>query len=315
MKRLFVWPSSIVLLWSQYALAAEITLTAEQYEHLGIQAESLAAVSVPQVAQASAQVLDAASLVALLSDLRAAQVAAVASQSELRRAEQLHAADANMSQKALDAARAQASGDAGRVETLRAQLQSQWGRGVAGMNDSERKRLFDELQDGRTALARAEVQGGLASGLVPQSALLRSLNSDATWNADVLGRVSSIAAPQGTSAAFGPSYLLRIASRDLQPGELLLAELRDPRHETRGVEVPREAVVRWQGQTWVYVVAQADKFERSAVRLGRQTQSGYLLAESTRTASGGVVVDQGVKVVTVGASLFLGLEFSSPSED
>jgi len=120
---------------------ADVTLEPAERENLGIQTEPVKTLDVARQWPAAATVVDAAPLIASLSDLRAAESAAEASREESRRAEQLYRNDANVARKARDAARTQAITDEGRVTTARSQLLSAWGQTIVGMNPSARERF------------------------------------------------------------------------------------------------------------------------------------------------------------------------------
>src|SRR5215831_18907385 len=153
-KRLII---VLLALYSVSSVAAEVKLTAEQRESLGIETLAPTTTDAPRIISASAQVLDPTPLIALMGDLHAAELSAASSQGELQRLERLYANDANASLKAVEAARAQAASDRGKAAALRAQLATEWGRAIASLSENERSRLLDELTNGRTSLVRAEL--------------------------------------------------------------------------------------------------------------------------------------------------------------
>ena len=66
-----------------------------------------------------------------------------------------------------------------------------------------------------------------------------------------------------------------------------------------GVEIPRSAVVRFGGSTWVYVEKEEGEFTRRLVPLDAPTQAGWFVASDLKA---------GDRVVTVGGSTLLSEE-------
>lgn len=279
---------------------ADAVITAEQRNALGIDTSPLVEKQIAKEYPATAQVLDAAPLIVLLRDLRAAQAAARASKSELGRAEQLHAADANVSTKALESARVQALTDTGRVDGLRAQLLTAWGPALASMSDEGREKLAADLLGNRAVLVRAETrQSGNQTDRAPlRAGRVRLLAEAENLAADVLGQAA------GGGQTIGRAYLLRVASSTLQAGQVLEAELQDPKQLISGIVVPRSAIVRWQGETWVYTEGEQNHFMRTAIRPTQWIDAGCLVQMELKA---------GQKVVTTGSSMLLAIE-NSPAE-
>ena len=280
----------IALLASQMAIAAEVKLTPEQRETLGIKIETPTSISVPRIIQASAQVLDPAPLITLLGDVHAAQIAAAGSRNELKRLARLHAEDLNASLKSVETARAQAATDSGRVATLRAQLATTWGRSLASLSDRERSELVDGLSDGRVSLVRADVVERGVAQFNPSISVVRSLGDNERWTGKVLGRTMQ-------AGGIGAAYLLRVQT-DLQPGRVLVAQMQDAEHTQRGYKISRDAVIRWQGSDWVFVESGENNFTRQIVHPLQWLDDGVLVQDDLAHA----------KVVTVGGMMLLGAE-------
>jgi len=300
----------LVLLAMSTALAftagyaqAEVQLTAQQRDNLGIKTTVLTTTEVGRTYSATAQVLDATPLVTLLSDLRAAQVAAAASHSELERAQKLHADEANVSLKVVEAARTQSAADTGRVNALRVQLVSTWGRSVAALQEIERDRLIADLLASHASLLRAELRQ--SDNVVPQFRQARvhaldkeTLNNEASWPAQIIGLAAQ--APQG----FGHAYLLRV-NTGLQAGQMFTAELIDPRKTTAGIKIPRSAIVRWQGSTWVFT-DEENKFTRRIIHPLAWLDDGCLVQEDLQA---------GQHIVTAGAAMLLAAESTGATQE
>jgi multidrug efflux pump subunit AcrA (membrane-fusion protein) len=68
-----------------------------------------------------------------------------------------------------------------------------------------------------------------------------------------------------------------------------------------GVSVPRPAVIRFAGATWVYVRREGTNFVRSAVTLERSLTNGWLVSRG---------IDAGDQVVVSGAQTILSEELN-----
>ena len=99
----------------------------------------------------------------------------------------------------------------------------------------------------------------------------------------------------------GPSFLyMAVAESGLLPGMNVRALL--PSERTReGVLVPDTAVLRWQGDNWVYLRVTAEKFVRRRIDVTVRAPGGYVVA--------GLPAD--APIVTHGAELLLSEEFKT----
>ena len=279
---------------------ADVQLEARQRASLGIATVTLTAAQVPRTWPATAQVIDPTPLVTLAGDLRAARSTAEVSRHELERSEKLHAADSNVSLKALEAARAQSLSDAGRAQDLLSQFSTAWGRAIGAMDEGARERLIGDLAAGRTVLLRAETRADSSHAQLGV-AHLQLLAGEERWEARVLGP-----AAQGSSQSLGAAYLLTTpASPALQPGRVLLAELEDRSGRLEGIKLPRSALVRWEGADWVFIEEKTNTFARRAVHPTVWLEDGCLVQQGVRA---------GEHVVSVGAELLLAAESSAGSK-
>ena len=295
---------AFLLLSIQFPVFADVTLDEKVRENFGI--ASVAAVSSRQSRQwqASAQVLDASSLVGTLAEIKAAKAAAGASASELKRLEALYQAGNNAALKTVEAARAQTVVDASHVQTLQSQLLSMWGSSISRMPDAERERLSQSVLSGKLVLIRAELIENAPTTLTAQNVRLKFLSDGITVTARLLG-----AMPQNNGQSLGKAYLLSAPvseQGELQPGQILSAELQDSARSLTGISVPSAAVLRWQGQQWVYIEHEAGHYQRVAITVSQWLNDAVLVSKGIKT---------GDKVVTVGAGLILGAELAPPETE
>ncbi len=95
----------------------------------------------------------------------------------------------------------------------------------------------------------------------------------------------------------GQTWLFRVAANGLplRPGQAVTAYLSAPGPERPGVVVPRSAIVRFQGQAWVYVAVGADRFTRRQITLDHPTSAGWLVTSGV--APGDRVIVEGPQVL------------------
>jgi hypothetical protein len=289
-----------------FALAAqaEVKLSAEQRESLGVKSTPVATAQVGATVSATAQVLDPGPLLTLMSDLSAAQAAAAGSASEYQRSQRLNAADANVSLKALEAARAQAAADGAKAQGLQAQLLVSWGRALVNLTPAARGELISALRTGHASLVRAESTASLPEDAQVHTASVQSLSGRESWKAQVLGPAAQLG-----STGVGTAYILRVPV-ELQAGRVLTARLQDTHHPLSGLKVPASAIVRWRGSDWVYVEGEGGSFSRVLIRPQGWLDDGALIAPG----EGEDQLKTGDKVATVGAAMLLAAE-NAPSEE
>jgi biotin carboxyl carrier protein len=101
----------------------------------------------------------------------------------------------------------------------------------------------------------------------------------------------------------GQPFLFRVPdpSFSLRPGLSVTAYLDRPGAARQGVIIPRRAVVRQSGRTWVYVQTAPDRFSRRAVALEEPVAQGWF----SRSLS------PGDRIATTGAQALLSEEFKS----
>jgi hypothetical protein len=101
----------------------------------------------------------------------------------------------------------------------------------------------------------------------------------------------------------GQPFIFRVPdpSFSLRPGLSVTAYLEVPGPRRQGVVIPRSAVVRQSGKTWVYVQTALDQFARREVSLEDPTAEGWFARS----------ISAGDRVVTTGAQTLLSEEFKS----
>jgi hypothetical protein len=266
------------------AAPALLRLDAATQARLGVVTAPLAAARHSATVSGFARALDPGPLAQLESDLAAAAAAAAASQAEARRTRALNAADQTVSKQAAEAAQAQARADAAKLSLLRQRVALEWSPVLARLTDARRGRLVGEIAAGRAALVRIDVAGGLAQG--GGWATLELPGGPA--RAQVLGPARAADARLQTTGLL--ALVTGPAAIQLGVGAVAPATLAADGGAS-GVVIPREALLRSGGRTWVFVRRDATSFERREVADGASDPGGLFVAGGFRP--GEPVVTQG----------------------
>jgi len=263
-----------------------VKVDAATQARLGISTAPLAAARRTATVSGFARALDPVPLAQLDSDIATAVAALAASQAEANRTRTLNAADQTVSKQAAEAAAAQARSDAAKLQLLRRRVGLEWSPVLAHFSDARRSRLVADIAAGRAALVRIDAASGLSqftgsatialpSGPVHAAILGPTRVGDPRLQATgLLALVTGPAAVQlGTGA---------VAAATVSHGP-----------DTGGVVIPRAALLRTGGRTFVFIRRDATGFERRAVPAGATDPDGLFV-------TGGFKV--GEPVVVAGAS-------------
>ena len=255
------------------------------------------------------------------ADAESGRAALAAAEAALNRARTLNADDKNVSDRAVQEAEARVAAERARVTgadrsigLIESSLTSMNGaaapleldRGgqvvealvhpgesVEAGQPIMRVARFDRLLARVDVPAGEIVAGGVAvAGIVPLGYENRPVRGE---------RVALAAAVDPKTQ--GQAFLFRVPdpSFTLRPGLSVTAYLETPGAPRKGVVIPRAAVVRQSGKTWVYVRTAADQFARREVNLEDPTAEGWF----SRSLS------PGDRVATTGAQTLLSGEFKS----
>jgi hypothetical protein len=269
-----------------------VVIPSDSQSRLGVSTVLTSATERKTQVAAFAKVLDPGPLAQLCSDIFAAEATAAASRAEAQRSTALHAADSNMSAKDTEAAVAQAKADETKRLLLRQRLGLEWGPGIARLPDSKLKELVQALTTGSSALVHVDTpsnEGQKNARTVDIDVGTESLKGT------VLGP-ARIAEPRLSSSGLlvevsGPSSVL------LSVGLTQSAHI-DTSASIKGVLLPREALVRYRGSTWVYVKQSADRFQRRLVQDG-VPEDGGLFAPNGFSAGEQVVAHGSIMLFAI----------------
>ena len=240
---------------------------------------------------------DTPKLAVMLSEIQVAETAAVASKQELARLKVLEQQN-NTSAKAVQTAEAAAKRDELQVGALHVKLMASWGKAVG-----EVPQLHEQLGQIITlesALMRLDLPAGESLAEAPVGARVFSLaKPEDAMSAQFLGVLPATdAQSQGQSLLF----LASANPQRLAPGAAVTGWLRIPGEAHKGVLVPRDAVVRFNGLTWAFVKTGEGTFTRRAVSAEQLVEGGWLTEHGFKA---------GDEVVVTGAQQLLSEELKT----
>lgn len=287
---------------------AGLRLDAATQRRIGIETAPLRAASRHEEVRAYGRVLDLASLTDLAgryanarAQLEGARARLEGSRSAYERSRSLYKDQQNVSAAQLQSAEAAFRSDQAALAAAEAQLNA-----VAAA----------ARQDWGPTLGQSVVDGSaLAARLIGREDVLLQVTLPAHAVLPAAPATASVDLPGGNRAALryvspatrtdpliqGPSFLYAAAADSgLLPGMNVRALL--PSERTReGVLVPDTAVLRWQGEDWVYLRMNAEKFVRRRISAMVRAPGGYVVADLPTDAP----------IVTHGAELLLSEEFKA----
>jgi hypothetical protein len=273
---------------------AVITLDAETQKVMGLQVAALEAASLNPEVRGYGRVLDPALLSTAVAELVSTSAAAEASQKELARLKALTEQN-NASIRARETAEAAAQRDAAQAMLARAKLLTTMGKAIASRDDLPE--LAQILASGERALVRVELAAGETLKGEPIGARLVPLAGDGqTIEARFLGAATAV-----DLQTQGQGFLFLVESNQsrLIANAAVEGFIELPGDTQAGVVVPRNAVLRFNGATWIYLQAGDESFQRKEIALDRPLGDGWFIREGLKAQD---------KVVTVGAQQLLSEE-------
>ena len=271
-----------------------VTLDAETQKIMGLQTAPLAAASLSPETKGYGRVLDPAPLSSLVAELVSARATAEASQKELERLKVLTVQN-NASVRSVQAAEAAGLRDQAAAELARQHLLAAWGKAIADRADL--LALVQSLASAELALVRIDLPAGEILKAPPVGARLLALADESSLAvAEYVGQAPVVDAQmQGQ----GFLFLVKPSQSRFVPGAAVTGFLQLSGETQTGVVVPRNAVLRFNGTTWVYLQTGGETFQRAEVGLERPLEKGWFVRQGFKT---------GDKVVVVGAQQLLSEE-------
>ncbi len=262
-------------------------------------------------------------LVSARAEAEAAQSSVKAAREEVNRLQQLNADNKNASDKSVEEAVARLSTEEGRLKTAQAAvqligdaLQPESDAGAVPLEMAKGGQVLEvsaqpgeSVESGQTLIRVASFNHLLARLYVPPGQIVGSSVLRATITPTGEENDAIPARRVSFAASIDPKYqgeilLFRLAQSkaQLRPGQAVTARLAMPGPGEHGVLIPSRAILRYQGQTWVYVQTEAGEFVRRAVTLDHPARGGWLVTS-------GFQPDQ--QVVVSGGQILLSEEMKS----
>ena len=282
-----------------------VKLDPNEQRLIGLKVAPLQAAQAPAEVKGFGRVLDPAPLAGLVTEGAAAQAALQASTKEYERVKTLFEQNQNASAKAFETAEAAMNKDRVAVESVQLRLLAGWGKEIADqvygrVSNPPLPAFVASLAARQAALIRVDLPLGDRPKAPPVGGRVAPVGaSEGEIEAQILG-----SAPATDPQTQTEGYLLLAKTDTLAPGAALIAYLAVPGPARSGVIVPREAVLRHEGETFVYL-QRNDVFQRQAVTLERPAGNGWFSVVGAKDHS---PLQPQEKVVVVGAQQLLSEE-------
>lgn len=274
-----------------------LKLEKEKWKALALEMAEPEKAELPTQRVAYGRVLDPTPIVALDGDLASAEAALAASRAEYERTQALLKTGDGISRKLAEGAEAQFRGDEIKADGLRRRTQIEWGALVSALDAVQRRAFVERLVHNESVLVRVDLLAGDAVGEMPTAARIAVIGREGeTIPANAI-TPSADTDPKTQAQGF----ILRVdkPAFALRPGMALTAWLELSKERAQGLAVPRAAILRHDGRTWVFVQEEQERFVRKAVTLVAPLDGarGWFVAEG-----GGIKADD-LLVVTGAQSL------------
>lgn len=271
-----------------------VTVEAKLQTAIGLQVTPLETAQLSPEMKAYGRVMDPSPLAGMVADLVSAQAAGQASDAELKRLKTLSAQN-NASERALQNAQATAVRDQTQIQAARLRLMSGWGEAISQRNDLSE--FVQSLGSLNSALVQLDLPAGEELPSQPTAVrLFRLANETNPVPATLLGP-----APAVDPQMQGRGFLVLVSPNPLRltPGAAVTGLLSLPGEPRSGVLLPRSAVMRFNGTTWIYLQTGEENFQRTEVALDSPLPDGWFVAKGLKPQD---------KVVSVGGQELLSEE-------
>ncbi len=281
-------------------VAAEVSLTPEQIEKLGLKTEVLMTVDYADETAGYGAVIPHEAIAQAVAELRTAQAAEKQSRAALARTQRLAGTPGAMSADIEDANARQVTVDTAALNLAQQRLSASFGQKPPWSNGGN-PALLQALADGRQQLVRVTFPLGALPGDTPRS--LSASRLGAGEGAKRL-KLNSVWPAPADATVPGRSFFSILPAGELGEGERIIAwaPIGAPHP---GVRVPAEATVISDDKYWCYIETKPGTFVRTEIDAGKPFENGYVV-------DGGVKA--GEKVVTRGAAQLLAQEANSGAD-
>ncbi|MFO1460093.1 MAG: hypothetical protein U1G08_11865 [Verrucomicrobiota bacterium] len=263
---------------------------------IGLVVESVATTNVPFVVRGDARVLDPAPLLQVWNEVALNRIAFENSRLEWERLRTLFTTGQIATARDLETAEAAMKRNEVLIRDAEMRL-----NGLPGVNLVTRPNFPDlgrKLSQFETVLVRIEFPVGHRWTAPPASFFLTPLNAP---ELDIPGEWLG-PAPSTDPQTQGSAFLALVRTNGLPPGTALIARAISPEPPRTGAFVPSGAVVRHEGDAFIYRKTGPEQFERVAVVLDQPVPGGWLVTSG---------IANGQPIVVTGAQVLLSNELKS----
>jgi hypothetical protein len=256
----------------------------EAREHMGLKTQPLEKVEISPEMKAYGKVLDPTPLATLLIDQATTKASLEASSKEYERLKQLFSQGQNASARAVEAAEAMMRKDQVQLQSVQARLDL--ALGAAARGKVELSNLVDSLVRFKAALVRLDVPVTEKISGPPIGARIGSAaDEEDLVDALYLGPATSTD-PQ----VQGRGFLFLVQTNPPAPNSFVVGWLKLPGEPEIGVVVPREALVRHEGEAFLYLQTGEDTFVRKEIELDHPLAKGWFIEKELKPKDNIVIV-------------------------
>ncbi len=286
-------PAPLAALASEYATASLAVENSRHELQLANKRRETDLATAQLTAKTSALELERTKTLAKQSNAseRALQASELAAQKDRLAAEVTEATSA----RAVQAAESAMHRDEVAMRATQAKLLTSYGRELIDRKDLPE--FVTALAAGQMALVRLDVPAGETIKEPPVGAkLISPADAGAAIPVQLLGPTGSTdAQTQGQ----GFLVLTKSGGPRLAPGTMVVGAVQLAGEKESGVTVPRAAIVRHDGEAFIYVETKAGEFTKKQIELEHATENGWFIHEGLKA---------GDKVVVTGAQQLLSEE-------
>ncbi len=269
-----------------------LKLDKEAQEHAGLKIAALEAAELKPELKTFGRVIDASALATALNDIALARGQVEASTKEAQRLKTLFSQNQNASARAVEAAEATLKRDQLTLQAAELRLVTSWGPAIAARANIDG--FVHSLLTQEAALVRVDVPASDKLEGAPTAARLALLSAPETpMDAEFIGPALT-ADPQ----TLGRGFLFLVKAKSLPANAAVIAWLSLPGETGKGVIVPRDAIVRHEGEAFIYIQTGGETFVRKELELDHPLEKGWFTEDLKPRA----------KIVVTGAQQLLSEE-------
>jgi hypothetical protein len=261
-----------------------LKLDKEARERMGLKTQPLEKVELSPEIKAYGKVLDPTPLATLLIEQTTAKASLELSSKEYERVKQLFSQGQNASARAVETAEATMKKDQIQTQAIQSRLNLTLGSAAAGKFDFSK--LVDSLVQFKAALVRMDVPLAEKSSSPPTGARIGTASGEQNITEAFYMGPAPTADPQFQ----GRGYLFLVQTNPPPPGALVSGWLSLPGEPDSGVVAPREAIVRHQGEAFLYVQTGEDTFVRKEIELEHPLANGWFVETGLKPKQNVVIV-------------------------